>query len=621
MAEKRLEDMLWKNIMRIKSESDERFARSVLEARRDFLRLRMRQEPAIRKVYIDAADRVAEELRKLKPSIGQLTRNHLAALEKSLRQEAERISRAVEDRLKTDLAEAVRLGASPLQRQLLQALKGADVPLDFLNLQRGFGDVNTRAVEAIWARTRNGLRLSDRIWRIGESARNTMRDIILDGVARGRDAVKVARDLEKYVAQGAGSIARDYPDMMRRMGKRVPQTLSYEALRLARTEMSMAFMEGTYAAGRVNPSYKGVRWMLSASHPMEDVCDELAEANLYGLGPGGYPMGEEPPLAHPNCLCYVVPLVADTEELVERLKRWRDNPALEPGVEQWYNDFYRGLHPNSIVVNSAEEPAAAPKWKPGAFPKNGFPSVEDATAWARATYPSITWDFEGAVTETVNPSLRQFHKLAKRYPIVLDRLRYVGTYQGPQAPYRYTFPPGVYAHATTDGSIMGLNPAWFGDEAEFKKSLVSGVKSGFHPYGCDTVESVITHEFGHLLRNNLRLSNKAFTEYALADGFGLVDATVILWEDYNGAKMANTSEYATTNINEAWAETFAAMYHSSGKYAVTKRMKALLTVVADPKKWHDSPKWLKDLPDEEREAAIEDVVKLRKRIGLKAKWW
>lgn len=350
MADKRFEDMLWKNILRIKSESDEEFARYVLEARSEFLRLRLRQEPALRKIYLDAADRVADEIRSLKPTIGALTRNHLKALEKSLRAEADRISQAITKKLEEDLPRAVEAGASPLQRQLMQAVQDAGVPLSTWKIQRGFGDVNARAVEAIWARTRNGMKLSDRIWEKGTEAREAIRSIIWDGTARGRDAVKIARDIEKYVRHGRGTLTQDYPNMMARMGKRIPKNLSYEALRLARTEMTMAFQEGTYAAGRVNPSYRGVRWMLSSSHPLRDVCDDLAEADLYGLGPGGYPAGEEPITPHPNCLCYQIPLVENTGEFVERLKRWLRDPGSEPDLEKWYNEFWLGQLPQQPAI-------------------------------------------------------------------------------------------------------------------------------------------------------------------------------------------------------------------------------------------------------------------------------
>ena len=337
-----LSKQLWRNIMKIRNDGDEEFVRYILEARSEYLSLRLKQEPAIREIYVKAAANVADDIARLAPGASDLTRNHLRALEKSLTREAENIRRALEGRLRSDLQRATGLGARPLQSHVTRCLQAAGVPLDILRVQRGFGDVNTAAVEAIWARTRGGMKLSDRIWATSDNARDNMRSIILDGVARGRDSAKVARDLERYVKQGAATMAGDYPGMMARIGKRVPKDLCYEAFRLARSEMSMAFMEGTYASGRVNPAYKGVRWLLSSSHPVPDICDDLASADLYGLGPGGYPAGDEPPYPHANCLCTVAPLVEDTKEFVERLKKWRDDPASQPELEKWYNEVYLG---------------------------------------------------------------------------------------------------------------------------------------------------------------------------------------------------------------------------------------------------------------------------------------
>jgi len=337
-----LSKQLWRNIMNIRTDSDdEDFVRYILEARSDYLALRLKQEPAIRQIYVDAAANVAQDIARLAPGASDLTRNHLRALEKSLTREAENIRRALEGRLRSDLQQATGLGGRSLQAHMTSCLQSAGLRLDMVRVQRGFGDVNTAAVEAIWARTRNGMKLSDRIWQTSDNARDNMRSIILDGVARGRDSVQVARDLEQYVKHGAATMAGDYPGMMARIGKRAPKDLCYEAFRLARSEMSMAFMEGMYAAGRVNPAYKGVRWLLSSSHPLPDVCDDLASADLYGLGAGCYPAGDEPPYPHPNCLCTVAPLVEDTKEFVERLKNWRDDPSSDQELEQWYNNIYQ----------------------------------------------------------------------------------------------------------------------------------------------------------------------------------------------------------------------------------------------------------------------------------------
>ena len=336
-----LHDMTRRNIELIRSISDTEMGRELLKARGDYLKIKLRHEPALHKIYLDAADQVARELRNLKPTTGLLTRNHLEALERTLRREADNIYQQSSALIKTGLTQVVEVGAKPVDNFLISSLKRAEIPLDFLRLQRGFADVNTSAVEAFWLRTRKGLTVSDRIWDQSESARKAMRDVIQTGIASGRDVVQVARDLEGYVRNG--TLAEEYPNMMERMGRRVPKNLSYEALRLARTEYGMAFNESVYSRGAINPAYLGSQYMLSDSHPEPDICDDLASADLYGLGPGVYKKGEEPAHPHPNCLCYVVPVTLDRAEFVDDLIRWQKNPSSVDYLEDWYNNVYRQI--------------------------------------------------------------------------------------------------------------------------------------------------------------------------------------------------------------------------------------------------------------------------------------
>lgn len=311
-----------------------------LEARKKYIELRLRQDPEIRGLYIRAADRVAKELRHLalKTPSSYLRKRQLEELEAALRMEAERLGGNFAKAMENYIEEAVNAGAGYSQAVMMDLFKKAGI--DTTGLRALFATVNRQAVEACWARTKKGLFLSDRIWEQGEKFRNTMRDIIQEAVATGQDAVKTARMLQQYVRQGAMTLARDYPNMMKRMAGRVPGDLCYEALRLARTEMTAAFGEGTIAAARVSPSYIGMKWVLSHNHPVVDICDTLAEHDE-GLGRGVYSPGNEPPLpAHPNCICTLVPVHEEPEKFVERLKKWRDDPSSDQELEKWYNDIY-----------------------------------------------------------------------------------------------------------------------------------------------------------------------------------------------------------------------------------------------------------------------------------------
>ena len=312
-----------------------------LEARKKYIELRLRQDPEIRGLYIRAADRVAKELQNLalKTPSSYLRKRQLEELEAALRAEADRLTGSLTKAFEQYIEQAVEAGGGYSQAIALDLFKKAG--MDITGLRSMFATVNRQAVEACWARTKKGLFLSDRIWEQGENFRNAMRDIIQEAVATGQDAVKTARMLQQYVRQGAQTLAKDYPNMMKRMKGRVPGNISYEALRLARTEMTAAFGEGTITAARVSPSYIGMKWVLSHSHPMVDICDTLAEHDE-GLDRGVYSPGNEPHLpAHPNCICTLVPVHEEPEKFVERLKKWVNTPDSEPDIEKWYNDIYK----------------------------------------------------------------------------------------------------------------------------------------------------------------------------------------------------------------------------------------------------------------------------------------
>lgn len=321
------------------------YGKWALSARQQYVNLRLKQDKEIRKLYIRAADRIAEQLRSYQAKgSGYLYKRHLQELEILLKQEAAKFNDELTDKLKKYTQKSSEAGSGYSKAVLIDLIKRADVGniIKMDGVQKLFGRVNTQAVEAIWARTKNGMKLSDRIWQTSENARDAIRDLIQESVATGQDAVKTARMLERYVQGGSNTLAAEYPNMMKRMNGRVPKDISYEALRLARTETTAAFGEGTIAAARMTPSYKGIKWILSNSHPAEDICNTLAEADGWGLGEGVYPPGNEPLYpGHPNCLCVLVPVHEQPEEFVQRLKKWRDNPDNEPDIEKWYTSIYQ----------------------------------------------------------------------------------------------------------------------------------------------------------------------------------------------------------------------------------------------------------------------------------------
>lgn len=209
-----------------------------------------------------------------------------------------------------------------------------------------------QAVAACYARThKDGLFLSDRIWNTAEASRKAMRDIVQAGI--GEDAAKVARALEVYVKQGKTATCLQFPNMMERMGSRVPENLDYNALRLARTELTAAYGEATRAAAEASPAIGKVKWVLSNAHPKPDICDTNAKG---GDGHGVYDANKCPPYpAHPNCLCTLQPAPEDLDDFLDKLDEWEKDPSSHPEIEKWHREHYGKGKKSKKLPNDDEE--------------------------------------------------------------------------------------------------------------------------------------------------------------------------------------------------------------------------------------------------------------------------
>lgn len=159
----------------------------------------------------------------------------------------------------------------------------------------------------------DGLRLSDRIWRLDRGARDAVVNALESAIIQGHGAAQAARE---FLARGAappgdletarrmanaGALGRQVGEIMTGAGSPMAN-----ALRVARTEINRAHGEAYMRGGANHPDFAGWRYLLSPQHPAPDICDLLSSQNLHGLGPGVYPSREKCPWpAHPNTLSFL----------------------------------------------------------------------------------------------------------------------------------------------------------------------------------------------------------------------------------------------------------------------------------------------------------------------------
>ena len=155
-----------------------------------------------------------------------------------------------------------------------------------------------------------GYQLSDRIWRAGEETRRKLDLILTKGLAEGASALQLAQVLEAYLVPNRAGVRTLKP-----YGARFSADgASYDALRLARTEIARAHNQASYIASYLNPYVDGIDVARSrAGDPSCRICPQHATLDIQGRrvrAPYSKHAAYLPP-SHPHCKCRVQPVVSE----------------------------------------------------------------------------------------------------------------------------------------------------------------------------------------------------------------------------------------------------------------------------------------------------------------------
>lgn len=81
------------------------------------------------------------------------------------------------------------------------------------------------------------------------------------------------------------------------------RTMLYDARRIAVSQTNNTLRESNRQSMLDGGLVLAAKWQTSGRHSTEDACDILAQANVYGYGPGMYPPEHWPFAPHPHCGC------------------------------------------------------------------------------------------------------------------------------------------------------------------------------------------------------------------------------------------------------------------------------------------------------------------------------
>jgi hypothetical protein len=204
-------------------------------------------------------------------------------------------------------------------------------------------------VNAAYRRTyEDGLNLSNRIWQLDRYGRDGLNHAINNAIARGDGAWELAQAIEQYLLPGrncprwARERLRDLTKADIAAGDRTGlysgddcrgQGVSYNALRLARTEIQAILNMATVENFRSMPWIEKEQINLSPEHAVLDECDDIVNGGEGGYGI--YPIGDVYLPVHPHCLCYRTAVQMDHALFVGQLRGWMTGSSAWPQMDAY----------------------------------------------------------------------------------------------------------------------------------------------------------------------------------------------------------------------------------------------------------------------------------------------
>lgn len=250
------------------------------------------------KIYEAAARDLGLRIDQYAGVEGAIRLQSLRALLDDIEVTLSELSQRQAEALARSMEEGARLGVAPMREYLGDAVSSS--------LVSGAVAASVAFIAA------DGLQLSDRLWRVDSSARESIRNAINQAVIQGHSASQTAQD---FLGKG-----RPVPvEIMRKRDRSQVSVIKSEAVsalitddasayhnarRVFRTEINRAHGTAYQASVFEHSEVVGTRFLLSPAHPDVDICDMHAKINRYGLGVGVYPPGKSPWPAHPNTLSY-----------------------------------------------------------------------------------------------------------------------------------------------------------------------------------------------------------------------------------------------------------------------------------------------------------------------------
>jgi hypothetical protein len=322
-------------------------------ARKNQLKLLKKDYITIRNIYKDASQSLL--VKATKANAGTLTERFLTDYRKQINLTINDINKQLSKTIKSDMLQSAQL-ATGIQISFFDLLDDRfNIGLDnrFLSV---FSKTPDNVISHLTSGNfyKDGKGLSERIWFTNQKVNGDIDYIIKKAIVEKKSAFELAKDLETYVNPSAAKSfewRKVYPNAGNKQ-------IDFNAQRLARTSINHSYFLSNVESCNKNPYVKAMHWQLSNEHYNrqvqhfgEDICDEYANQDNYGLGKGNFPK-DQLPLPHPQCLCVQYAVIPKSlDEIATELKDYVDN-----GDNQDIDEFIKTKSKKSDIIDLTTEP-------------------------------------------------------------------------------------------------------------------------------------------------------------------------------------------------------------------------------------------------------------------------
>ncbi|CAI3548391.1 hypothetical protein [Clostridium neonatale] len=304
------------------------YEQTVLNARKQFLKLNKSQERELLNLYKELAKQLQSDIATCRTTSQETYLNNLHQI---VEMNIKDLSGELEKKIKANIETASQI-ASTTELAYYQVLT------DDVSLSAAFKGmvINTshetvkKLIQGQFYKDKTSL--DQRLWNITDKSVKDIDTLIKVNVLRGANAKELAKQVEKYV------------NPLKKLELKNDEVgfnknVSYQATRLARTSITHSFRETQIQQAMNNPFNQGMKWELSPSHGIRmhgktDICDDYATQNNYELGTGVFPV-DKMPIGHPQCLCITYQVNTNTRSAMEELKAWTNGEPNEK-LDKWY---------------------------------------------------------------------------------------------------------------------------------------------------------------------------------------------------------------------------------------------------------------------------------------------